>query len=184
MRESCAKENSAMGSLVFSSPVGNLQLEVESNFLTGLHFLASTDKPDTLRSLDDIAISLDPVPPANQAETTLLAEAKAQILAYFDGKLKNFDLPLRPAGTEFMQKVWAELIKIPYGHTASYGDIAVRVHNPKASRAVGMANNRNPIAIIIPCHRVIGGSGKLTGYAGGLDVKAKLLQLEKQNNFR
>lgn len=99
---------------------------------------------------------------------------------YLAGKLKDFKLPLAPAGTEFMLRVWESLRAIPYGETRSYQEIAQSVGNKKASRAVGLANNRNPIPIIIPCHRVIGANGKLTGYRGGLEIKAHLLELEKQ----
>jgi methylated-DNA-[protein]-cysteine S-methyltransferase len=112
-------------------------------------------------------------------ETPLLAEAVRQFDDYFSGKLKEFTLPLAPEGTAFMKQVWAALQEIPYGKTASYGEIAGRIGKPKAARAVGLANNRNPIPIIIPCHRVIGANGSLTGYAGGLDMKRKLLELEK-----
>ena len=95
-----------------------------------------------------------------------------------DGKRKSFDLPLKPEGTEFQKKVWNALLDIPYGETRSYKDIAVAIGNPKACRAVGMANNRNPISIIIPCHRVIGANGSLVGYGGGLPIKIELLNLE------
>lgn len=114
-------------------------------------------------------------------ETELLKETIKQLEEYFEGKRNFFDLPLEPKGTEFQKKVWKTLIEIPYGETRSYGDIAKIIGNEKASRAVGMANNKNPIPIIIPCHRVIGANGKLVGYAGGLDLKMKLLELEKQN---
>ncbi len=97
---------------------------------------------------------------------------------YFQGKRREFDLPLSPEGTEFQRRVWAALREIPYGETRSYSEIAEQVGNPKAVRAVGMANHRNPIAIMIPCHRVIGKNGSLTGYAGGLSLKEKLLKLE------
>lgn len=97
---------------------------------------------------------------------------------YFLGRRREFDLPLSPDGTEFQKKVWAALREIPYGETRSYSEIAGQVGNPKAVRAVGMANHRNPIAIMIPCHRVIGKNGSLTGYAGGLDLKERLLKLE------
>jgi len=112
-------------------------------------------------------------------ETPLLKKAAGQLGEYFDGKRKNFDLPLALHGTKFQLTVWKELQKIPYGETRSYGQLAAAVGNQKASRAVGMANNRNPIAIIIPCHRVIGHDGNLTGYAGGLELKRQLLELEK-----
>lgn len=110
----------------------------------------------------------------------LLLEAERQLCAYFQGTLKQFDLPLAPRGTSFQQKVWAALCTIPYGETRSYGEIAAQVGNPKACRAVGMANNRNPLAVIVPCHRVIGANGSLTGYAAGLDVKTALLALEQK----
>ncbi len=100
--------------------------------------------------------------------------------AYFAGELETFDLPLAPGGTPFQQRVWNELCKIPYGETISYGQLAQRIGNPNASRAVGLANGSNPIPIIIPCHRVIGSNGKLTGYGGGLPIKEKLLALERR----
>ncbi len=106
-------------------------------------------------------------------------EAVRQLEAYFSGKLKSFDLKLAPEGTEFQKSVWRALCKIPYGETRTYKDIAESIGNPKAYRAVGLANNRNPISIIVPCHRVIGSNGKLTGYACGLDIKAFLLNLEQ-----
>lgn len=114
-------------------------------------------------------------------ETDLLKEAGKQLKEYFDGKRKNFELPLAPRGTEFQQKVWKALQEIPYGETRSYGEIAKRIGNSKAARAVGMANNRNPISILIPCHRVIGANGKLVGYGGGLHIKEYLLKLEKEH---
>lgn len=119
-------------------------------------------------------------PEANLNETALLKEAALQLQEYFEGRRKTFNLPLDPGGTPFQQKVWQALQEIPYGQTRSYKDIALAVGNSKASRAVGMANNRNPISIVIPCHRVIGSNGKLTGYGGGLHIKEYLLNLEKQ----
>jgi len=108
-----------------------------------------------------------------------LAEAVRQLRAYFEGRLRQFDLPLAPEGTPFQQRVWRELLKIPYGETISYGELARRMGNPHGSRAVGLANGANPISIIIPCHRVIGSNGKLTGYGGGLKNKEWLLALER-----
>lgn len=113
-----------------------------------------------------------------QRETPLLLEAKRQLTEYFDGLRTSFSLPLAPSGTAFQQAVWAQLEAIPYGETRTYGQIAAALGKPTASRAVGGANHSNPIAIVIPCHRVIGANGKLTGYAGGLDIKEKLLRLE------
>jgi methylated-DNA-[protein]-cysteine S-methyltransferase len=112
-------------------------------------------------------------------ETELIKRAGEEINEYFSGKRSNFDIPLAPEGTEFQKSVWNVLKKIPYGKTFSYKQVAEAVGNPKASRAVGMANNRNPIPLFIPCHRVIGADGSLTGYRGGLEVKKKLLDLEK-----
>lgn len=112
-------------------------------------------------------------------ETPLLSEAAGQLKSYFAGELKEFTLPLEPYGTEFMKRVWSALCEIPYGKTATYKEIAEKVGVPKGARAVGLANNRNPIAIFIPCHRVIGADGSLTGYRGGLEIKKRLLELEK-----
>lgn len=116
-------------------------------------------------------------------ETELLKKAAMQLEEYLEGKRNSFDLPLNPKGTEFQKKVWAALCDIPYGETRSYKQIAEAVDNPKGCRAVGMANNKNPIMIFIPCHRVLGSNGSLTGYAGGLDMKEKLLSLEKGNKY-
>lgn len=115
----------------------------------------------------------------NIEETDLIKECFKQLKEYFEGNRVKFDLPLDARGTEFQKKVWNELLSIPYGETKSYKDIAVAIGNEKACRAIGMANNKNPIPIIIPCHRVIGSNGKLVGYAGGLNVKEKLLNIEK-----
>ncbi len=107
-------------------------------------------------------------------------ETIGQLQAYFAGELENFDLQLAPEGTKFQREVWRRLCEIPYGETISYGELAGRIGNPKASRAVGLANGSNPIPIVIPCHRVIGSNGKLTGYGGGLPIKEKLLALERR----
>lgn len=119
-----------------------------------------------------------PVTGAALQESPLLREAISQLQAYFAGQLRMFDLPLEPLGTPFQQSVWQALCAIPYGETRSYGAVAASIGNPKAARAVGLANNKNPIAIIIPCHRVIGADGRLVGYAGGLGIKEHLLHLE------
>jgi methylated-DNA-[protein]-cysteine S-methyltransferase len=108
------------------------------------------------------------------------ADVIQQLGSYFAGKLKEFDLPLAPEGTPFQLKVWRCLCEIPYGETISYGELACRIGNPNAARAVGLANGSNPIPIVIPCHRVIGSNGKLTGYGGGLPIKEKLLALERR----
>jgi methylated-DNA-[protein]-cysteine S-methyltransferase len=106
-------------------------------------------------------------------------EVARQIEEFFAGKRQAFDFPLAPKGTEFQKRVWAELLKIPFGETISYGELARRIGNPAASRAVGRANATNPIALIVPCHRVIGTNGKLTGYGGGIELKDKLLAWER-----
>lgn len=114
----------------------------------------------------------------NTGESPLLLETERQLWQYFAGERREFSLPLDPQGTMFQKKVWEVLSHIPYGETRSYGEIAAAVGNPRACRAVGMANNRNPIPILIPCHRVIGADGSLVGYAGGLAFKTGLLRLE------
>ena len=116
-----------------------------------------------------------------EKETKLLKEAEKQLEEYFSLKRKQFNLPYKQEGTTFMKKVWNALQEIPYGETRSYKQIAEKIGNPKAVRAVGMANNKNKIPIMIPCHRVIGSNGKLVGYALGLDVKKYLLDLESKN---
>jgi methylated-DNA-[protein]-cysteine S-methyltransferase len=117
----------------------------------------------------------------NIFESTLIKKAHEQINQYLNGEREIFDLQLEPKGTDFQKKVWKALEQIPFGETRSYKEIAISIGNEKASRAVGMANNKNPLPIVIPCHRVIGTNGKLVGYAGGLDIKERLLELEKRN---
>ena len=120
-------------------------------------------------------------PPAEWTEgKDLLRPALEQLRAYFAGALRQFDLRLAPEGTPFQLRVWQKLRLIPYGHTISYGELARRIGNPTAARAVGAANGQNPLPIVVPCHRVIGSSGDLVGFGGGLDIKAKLLALERQ----
>ena len=132
---------------------------------------------------DGALTALDFLPEGAQVaagdDTPLLRRVKAQLTAYFAGELQAFDLPIKPRGTDFQQKVWQRLLNIPYGETRSYGQIAREIGQPGASRAVGQANNRNPIAIVVPCHRVVGASGSMTGYGGGLPRKEALLELEK-----
>ncbi len=120
-----------------------------------------------------------PVADAPRGDDVVIADARRQLDAYFAGKLRAFDLPLAPHGTEFQKRVWAALLKIPYGATRSYAQQAAAIGAPKAVRAVGLANGRNPLAIVIPCHRVIGANGSLTGYGGGMARKRLLLDLEQ-----
>jgi methylated-DNA-[protein]-cysteine S-methyltransferase len=148
------------------SPIGALLLVSEDSRLSQITF-AKDGRPAVPK-------------PQWQEDAAALSEPIRQLRAYFAGELETFDLPLAPEGTPFQQKVWGELLKIPYGNTTSYGDLAKRIGNPKASRAVGLANGSNPIPIVIPCHRVIGSNGKLTGYGGGLPIKEKLLALERR----
>lgn len=125
-------------------------------------------------------VTWDQIPAdAVEEETELIAQCKKELDAFFAGERKTFDLPLAPKGTEFQRKVWQTLQEIPYGETRTYKEIAGAAGSPKGFRAVGMANNKNPIAVLIPCHRVIGSSGKLVGYAGGVEKKAWLLALEQ-----
>lgn len=116
-----------------------------------------------------------------EKDTNILKNTERQLSEYFSGKRNTFDLKLNSKGTDFMKKVWRELLNIPYGETRTYKEIAEKIGNPKGARAVGMANNKNPIPIIIPCHRVIGKNKKLVGYALGLDMKEFLLNLERKN---
>ena len=141
------------------SPLGELLLAGDGDGLTGVH--------------------MDGAPGAGwRRDPAALREAASQLRAYFAGELRDFDLPLAPHGTPFQQQVWAALREIPYGHTVSYAELAAAAGRPGAARAAGAANGRNPIAIVIPCHRVIGAAGALTGYGGGIARKRMLLDLE------
>lgn len=148
-----------MNTVVYDSPIGKLWLSAENGKIVSLSFSGTQA---------DAEIT-EPV----------LSKAMNQLSEYFAGKRKAFDLPLELHGTPFQKSVWNELVKIPFGRTETYGEIAAKIGKPKAARAVGMGCNRNPIAIIIPCHRVVGKNGSLTGFAGGLDVKSKLIEHEK-----
>lgn len=149
------------------SPVGPLTLAGEGSTLMHLRMADQTHEPD--RS------GWTPAGPG------AFADVVEQLNAYFAGTLTEFDVDLELAGTEFQRKVWAALRTIPYGQTRSYGEIAEQIGSPGASRAVGLANGRNPIAIIVPCHRVIGAAGSMTGYGGGIDRKKMLIALEKNS---
>lgn len=149
------------------SPLGELLLAGDGHSLQRLELPAERSRPpsDWLRRND------------------AFREARRQLQAYFDGDLTRFRLPLAPQGSEFQRRVWEALMEIPYGETRSYADIARRIGQPTAVRAVGAANGRNPLPIIVPCHRVIGSDGKLVGFGGGLPAKAKLLELEQSRSF-
>lgn len=148
------------------SPIGPLSLAADESGLRQINFAKNglPAKPDS----------------EWRENPSAFRETIRQLRAYFAGELEQFDLPLAPEGTSFQQKVWDELCRIPYGETISYGELARRIGNPNAGRAVGLANGSNPIPIVIPCHRVIGANGKLTGYGGGLAIKETLLALEKR----
>ncbi|MFJ9558796.1 methylated-DNA--[protein]-cysteine S-methyltransferase [Streptomyces fuscichromogenes] len=150
---------------VTDSPYGPLTLVAEDGILCGLYMEDQRHRPpeETFGARDDAPF----------------AEALDQLSAYFDGELKEFTLELRLNGTSFQRSVWDQLRLIPYGETRSYGELAEALGNPQASRAVGLANGKNPIGIIVPCHRVIGAHGGLTGYGGGLPRKQRLLDLER-----
>lgn len=156
------------------------------------HVMESPIGPLTLvgdgKGLSDILFSEngEPAIVSGKEDASLFSDVIGQLKAYFSGDLKEFDVKLQLKGTEFQNQVWTELQKIPYGATISYGELAERINNPKSVRAVGAANGKNHIPIIIPCHRVIGKNGKLVGFAGGLDTKAFLLDLEldsRQGSF-
>lgn len=151
---------------VFDSPVGRLLLVVDDSAVIWLGWI--NEGLGSPKDFDDVS----------SGENAISKETLRQLSDYFSGKRKQFNLPLLPKGSTFQKKVWEELYNIPYGQVITYGEQANRLGMPKASRAVGAANGKNPICIIVPCHRVIGRSGKLTGFGGGLQNKMKLLQLE------
>jgi methylated-DNA-[protein]-cysteine S-methyltransferase len=153
-------------SKMMKSPVGQLKLVASEKGLAAI--LWEKDDPRRVR--------LAPI--SEDKNHPVLLETERQLNDYFSGKRKSFSVKLDFKGTEFQKKVWAALLAIPFGETRSYGQIAKQINNPKAVRAVGAANGKNPISIIAPCHRIIGSTGKLTGFAGGLETKARLLALE------
>lgn len=139
---------------------------------------------DNGKAVAGVFLPGETVPPGiPRNETDVIKRASAQITEYLSGRRREFDVPVEPEGTDFQEKVWNALRTIPYGCTCSYAHIARIIGNPRACRAVGMANNRNPVSIIIPCHRVIGASGALVGYGGGLELKKRLLDIEATNVY-
>jgi methylated-DNA-[protein]-cysteine S-methyltransferase len=146
---------------VHDSPIGPLTLVSDGDCLVGLHFAGWAPLFTTVRRSDEV-----------------LLETARQLGAYFAGQLESFDIPLKPAGTPFQLRVWSALRDIPFGETRTYGQLASAIGDPSAMRAVGAANGRNPIAIVVPCHRVIGADGSLTGFGGGIERKKFLLRLE------
>lgn len=152
---------------IYKSPFCDIILVGDENGLTNLHL-------DTGKGKQKFEIPGEWI-----KNPAFFSEVKKQLTEYFAGKRKTFAVKLNPQGTDFQKKVWLELAKIPYGAVRTYKDIAKAIGNERASRAVGMANSRNPIPLIVPCHRVIGANGKLVGFASGLEIKEKLLNLEK-----
>ena len=152
--------------LQLETPVGPVTITATGEAVTQIRF--GTEIPEGSAAVPETSA------------TPLLLKAATQLREYFAGTRRDFSLPLAPAGTPFQQSVWQALQTIPYGETRTYGHIAVQIGHNKSFRAVGMANNRNPIVIVVPCHRVLGYDGKLTGYVGGLDIKERLLDLEKR----
>lgn len=152
-----------MKTAIYHSPLGDMELDYEEDAVTALKMAAKKA--------------------VGEAPVGLALAVFRELDEYFQGKRKTFDIPLRTHGTAFQEKVWAALRAIPYGEVRSYKEVAEAIGHPKAYRAVGMANNANPIFIIIPCHRVIGADGSLTGYGGGLPMKKALLSLEKKHRI-
>lgn len=148
---------------VIRTQIGNIEIEEKEGNIVRIEFTEEMNPTDE-----------------KNVTSPVLREAIKQLQEYFAGQRKEFDLPIKMQGTEFQKKVWQALQEIPYGEVSSYGKLAEKIGNSKACRAVGMVNHRNPIAIVVPCHRVIGSNGKLVGYAGGLDKKEWLLAMEKK----
>jgi methylated-DNA-[protein]-cysteine S-methyltransferase len=155
-----------------NSPVGKLKLIASDKGLVAV--LWEKEKPNRVR-LDEIE---------RKASHPILLKTERQIAEYFAGKRRSFSIPIEMIGTSFQKQVWDALLAIPFGETTTYGELAKRVGRPHAARAVGAASGKNPLSIILPCHRVVGSTGKLTGFAGGLDAKTRLLKLEERSNGR
>ena len=155
----------------YNSPIGELGIVENGYGITDIY--TEKELEDKEKLIKDKNYILE--------ETSLILEAHNELEEYFKGKRKEFTISLSPEGTEFQKKVWQELMKIPYGETRSYKDIAIKIGKPTAARAIGMANNKNRMLIVIPCHRVIGQNGSLVGYASGVDMKKYLLELEEKH---
>nr|WSW42813.1 methylated-DNA--[protein]-cysteine S-methyltransferase [Streptomyces sp. NBC_01001] len=152
---------------VVESPYGRLTLVATDGVLSGLYMTGQRHRPAEESFGERVAATEEPFP-----------EVVRQLAAYFAGELTEFDVPVRLEGTAFQRSVWDQLARIPYGETWSYGELAAKLGKPNASRAVGLANGKNPVSIIVPCHRVIGASGSMTGYGGGVERKVRLLAFE------
>ncbi|MCJ1681348.1 methylated-DNA--[protein]-cysteine S-methyltransferase [Streptomyces sp. APSN-46.1] len=154
---------------IVESPYGPLTLVASDGVLSGLYMTGQRHRPAEESFGDRVAATEEPFP-----------EVVRQLTAYFAGELTEFTVPVRLEGTAFQRSVWEQLVRIPYGETWSYGELAAKLGKPNASRAVGLANGKNPVGIIVPCHRVIGASGGMTGYGGGIDRKVRLLTFESE----
>ncbi len=152
----------------FETPLCKMIIAGDETGITHLHLDCGKDQPRTFI-----------IDPDWEKNRSFFTEEIREIFEYLNGERKTFDIVVNPEGTAFQHQVWAELMEIPYGETASYGDIAERLHNPGAARAVGLANAKNPVPILIPCHRVVGADGDLTGFAFGIEIKEKLINLER-----
>lgn len=153
-----------MSIFFYDTDIGNIGIEEKDGFVVKVHFGSNT-------SFKDEEIE----------ETDVIKKAYVELNNYLKGDIKEFTIPLKVDGTEFMQEVWDGLLRIPYGETLSYKELGEKIGRPRAARAIGLACNKNPIPIFIPCHRIVGSNGKLTGYLGGLNTKKKLLEIEKNN---
>lgn len=179
-----------MQSFIYVTPAGKITISTENyaDFRTEQAEQSNAQRRNTVsvaQILEAVCgVHFGTQPRGELKETPLIRKTYEQLCEYFDGKRKTFDLPLKIEGTPFQKKVWQALTEIPYGETRTYKEIACAVGNEKACRAVGLANNKNPIGIIVPCHRVVGSNGKLKGYAGGLEAKQFLLDLEGLTNRR
>lgn len=177
MMSSFYHEGAAFGiteSCRIDSPIGVLELVIQDNFLVGIHFVDSAHNSKLKSRYSSKAAEM-------KKATTLMKRCRKELDQYFTGKTQHLDLPYRLQGTDFQKKVWTLLTKIPYGETVSYGQLAEKLGSKKWSRAVGGANNKNPIPLVIPCHRVIGAQGNLVGYAPGVAYKRWLLDLESSS---
>lgn len=173
----------------YETEIGKIGISGNGETITGLFFACNNEELGITKGLTKGLAGDAPI--RNEVildkevihiiETPLIKKAAEQLKEYLAGKRKEFDIQVEMAGTPFQKLVWKALMNIPYGETRSYKEIAECIGNPMACRAVGMANNKNPIAVIVPCHRVIGSNGRLVGYAGGMDLKKKLLELERRN---
>ncbi|MFI5618993.1 methylated-DNA--[protein]-cysteine S-methyltransferase [Streptomyces sp. NPDC051567] len=159
--------NSTKRHTVVDSPYGPLTLVATDGVLSGLYMSGQRHRPAEESFGERVAAAEEP-----------FAEVARQLAAYFAGELTEFDVPVRLEGTDFQRDVWDQLLRIPYGETWTYGELAARLGRPNASRAVGLANGKNPVGLIVPCHRVIGASGSMTGYGGGVERKVRLLAFE------